>query len=69
LAIVAGASHAFKNLLTPLRGGLQTASVETSALQVALRVYKEITREPVTGHDLPPLHSHDILRCVRHIPL
>jgi DNA-binding response OmpR family regulator len=23
----------------------------------------------VTGHDLPPLHSHDILRCVRHIPL
>ena len=23
----------------------------------------------VTGHDLPPLHSHDILRCVRHIPV
>ena len=23
----------------------------------------------VMGHDLPPLHSHDILRCVRHIPL
>src|ERR1017187_951141 len=20
----------------------------------------------VMGHDLPPLHSHDILRCVRH---
>ena len=23
----------------------------------------------VMGHDLSPLHSHDILRCVRHIPL
>jgi hypothetical protein len=23
----------------------------------------------VTGHDLSPLHSHDILRCVRHIRL
>jgi short-subunit dehydrogenase involved in D-alanine esterification of teichoic acids len=23
----------------------------------------------VMGHDLPPLHSHDIPRCVRHIPL
>jgi putative ATP-dependent endonuclease of OLD family len=23
----------------------------------------------VMGHDLSPLHSHDILRCVRHLPL
>src|ERR1035441_3883313 len=26
-------------------------------------------RVAVMGHDLPPLHSHDILRCVRHIAL
>ena len=30
---------------------------------------RDTVRLTVMGHDLPPLHSHDILRCVRHIPL
>ena len=30
---------------------------------------KPVTTLSVMGHDLPPLHSHDILRCVRHIAL
>ena len=41
LAIVAGASHAFKNLLTPLRGGLR--SEEDSPLQIAIRAYEKVT--------------------------
>jgi hypothetical protein len=30
---------------------------------------KRLAEQIVMGHDLPPLHSHDNLRCVCHIPL
>jgi SAM-dependent methyltransferase len=56
LAIVAGASHAFKNLLTPLKGGLRNATAEGSALRFALGEYEEVIRDPAfTEESLPAL--------------
>ena len=53
-------------------------SDEPTAVIVPIAVWREIESEretsyllksDVMGHDLSPLHSHDIRRCVRHIPV
>ena len=44
---------------------------DSSVVLTSLRTSSALTTRTndVMGHDLSPLHSHDILRCVRHIPV
>jgi hypothetical protein len=51
------------------RSTLQIVLGKCSILSIGQTVQNRVPIPSVMGHDLSLLHSHDILRCVRHIPL